>query len=534
MNFKQATVQTRRPAVKSPEMPAGILQRKWCTCEGSQGPDEERGSGVQRAAIGPNPVVGAPPIIQEVLRSSGQPLDMSVRAFMEPHFRHDFSQVRVHRDTRSAESARAVNALAYTVGRDVVFGEGQYAPATSAGQRLLAHELSHVVQQARAQANSRPVGVGVADDASEQEAELASRSVSANAPFPLHHFPAASTVQRQVFGREDDPIHAPLVESYRKEHGYPLSGKDELGNPIGPSDAEIKYGGSQVGKSDKPSIPAEEEDPGIATADKTLATYAVDKQGKIHGMNIDTASKLVVQALKSSPRAYIMVQGSYPREDTEFDPSQPGDTARSALVQWIGKASIPDIEQRIQSDYGESGPLPPTSGGSIQIQVRYKPIILSNPLTPAGTKGTKEEKGLETEASVVIDPKKGTVETQVELSWQPGSGPAKEVKLTVHVGAQGFSQLEADLAVLKKEIKGPFAGGTISKITITGGFNLSADFDRDTKNRLMAQFSTAVKGALELELAVPKVSKKPTVEISASVDNQGKPTWQIQITPLTW
>lgn len=536
MIFKQVAVQTRKPAVKLPEMAAGLLQRMGASA-GSQDPGEERGSLVQRTAIDPKPVVGAPPIIPEVLRSSGQPLDGAVRAFMEPRFKHDFSQVRVHRDTRSAESARAVHALAYTVGRDVVFGDGQYAPATPAGQRLLAHELSHVVQQAGAQANRQPVGVTAADDDSEQEAEIASRSISANVPFPLHHFPAAATVQRQGFGREDDPIHAPLIESFRKEHGFPLSGKDESGNPIGPSEAEIKYGNPPVAKPDQPSAAAE-EDPGLATADKTLATYAVDKQGKIHGMNIDIASKLVVQALKSSPRAYIMVQGSYPRGDTDFDPSQPGDTARSALIQWIGKVSVPDIEQRIQSDYGESGPLPPTSGGSIQIQVRYKSIILSNPLTPppsaSETKGTKEEKGLETEASMVIDPQKGTVETQVELSWQPGSGPAKEIKMTVHVGAQGFSQLEADLAVLKKEFKGPFAGGTISKITISSGFNFSADFDRDTKNRLVAQFSTAVKGALELELAIPKVSKKPTVEISGSVDNQGKPAWQIQITPLTW
>ena len=66
---------------------------------------------------------------------------------MEPRFGHDFSQVRVHTDARAAESARAVNALAYTVGRDVVFGTGQYMPGTMEGKRLMAHELTHVVQQ---------------------------------------------------------------------------------------------------------------------------------------------------------------------------------------------------------------------------------------------------------------------------------------------------------------------------------------------------------------------------------------------------
>jgi hypothetical protein len=66
---------------------------------------------------------------------------------MEPRFGHNFSNVRVHTDTKAAHSAWAVNALAYTVGRDIVFGKGQYAPKTSEGKRLMAHELTHTIQQ---------------------------------------------------------------------------------------------------------------------------------------------------------------------------------------------------------------------------------------------------------------------------------------------------------------------------------------------------------------------------------------------------
>jgi hypothetical protein len=76
---------------------------------------------------------------------------------MEPRFGHDFSQVRVHTEAKAAESARAVNALAYTVGRALVFGAGQYAPGTTEGWRLLAHELAHTVQQAP-EAGSLPAG----------------------------------------------------------------------------------------------------------------------------------------------------------------------------------------------------------------------------------------------------------------------------------------------------------------------------------------------------------------------------------------
>jgi len=89
----------------------------------------------------------APPAVHEVLRSPGQPLDASTRNFMEPHFGQSFSHVRVHTDAKAAESARAVGALAYTVGSDIVFGSGKYSPSTASGARLLAHELVHTIQQ---------------------------------------------------------------------------------------------------------------------------------------------------------------------------------------------------------------------------------------------------------------------------------------------------------------------------------------------------------------------------------------------------
>ena len=88
-----------------------------------------------------------PGLVYEVLRSPGQPLDPGTRAFFEPRLGHDFSSVRVHADAAAAASARAVRAQAYTVGPDLVFAEGQYAPHGGAGRRLLAHELTHTVQQ---------------------------------------------------------------------------------------------------------------------------------------------------------------------------------------------------------------------------------------------------------------------------------------------------------------------------------------------------------------------------------------------------
>lgn len=101
---------------------------------------------LHRVSSGASETDTAPSIVHDVLRSPGRPLDSATRNFMEPRFGQDFSGVRVHSDARAAESARAVNALAYTVGSDIVFDQGQLA-ANPAGNRLLAHELSHVVQQ---------------------------------------------------------------------------------------------------------------------------------------------------------------------------------------------------------------------------------------------------------------------------------------------------------------------------------------------------------------------------------------------------
>ena len=91
-----------------------------------------------------------PAVVDEVVnKEAGQSLNASTRAFMEPRFGHDFSKVRIHTDKRAADSAHAVSALAYTVGHDIVFATGQYMPNTMSGKRLLAHELTHVVQQSR-------------------------------------------------------------------------------------------------------------------------------------------------------------------------------------------------------------------------------------------------------------------------------------------------------------------------------------------------------------------------------------------------
>jgi hypothetical protein len=173
---------------------AGLLQRK-CACGGSagfSGQCEECGKnrlGVQRRAAGPATGI-APPIVHDVLRSPGQPLDPATRAFMEPRFGYDFSRVRVHADARAARSADAVDALAYTVGRDIVFAAGRYAPRSNQGRKLLAHELTHVRQQADLAAGAGwPLSLAASTDPLERDAEHTEAQIIENIPS---HKPSSS------------------------------------------------------------------------------------------------------------------------------------------------------------------------------------------------------------------------------------------------------------------------------------------------------------------------------------------------------
>lgn len=137
----QAKLEVRPPGDALEEQ-ADRAETTGCACGGSCG------ACVQRSARpGAVPVVDAPPLVHHVLRSSGQPLDSGTRGVMESRLGHDFSSVRVHTDGQAGRSARELGALAFTTGRDIVFAPGQFAPHTEAGRRLLAHELTHVVQQ---------------------------------------------------------------------------------------------------------------------------------------------------------------------------------------------------------------------------------------------------------------------------------------------------------------------------------------------------------------------------------------------------
>jgi hypothetical protein len=198
-NASVAALVESRAAVQRAGAEAGSLQRA------SQAEEEERS-----------------PVLDVVGQGGGRPLDPEVRSDMESRLGHDFSDVRVHADGQAGESARSVGAHAYTVGNEVVFQPSTWAPDTVDGQRMLAHELTHVVQQRSGPVDGSPTTGGVSvshpSDRFEQEAARVAEQVVAGPS------PAASTsaggqgVQRQAEEEaEDEPVQGAFVQRQDEE-----------------------------------------------------------------------------------------------------------------------------------------------------------------------------------------------------------------------------------------------------------------------------------------------------------------------------
>ncbi len=182
---------------------SALLQRQ-CDCgahaAGGECDDCKKKKGViSRLATGP---ASATPsgLVADALRSPGRPLDPDTRMFMESRFQRDFSAVRVHTDARAADSARALQARAWAWGSDLAFANGAYAPSTPGGRRLLAHELTHVVQQEQAPASvpaaDADLDVSEPGDAAEREADRVADHVADSAPLVVRSQATPEVIHR--------------------------------------------------------------------------------------------------------------------------------------------------------------------------------------------------------------------------------------------------------------------------------------------------------------------------------------------------
>ncbi|MCI0698648.1 DUF4157 domain-containing protein [candidate division KSB1 bacterium] len=227
---------------------SGLPQRK-CACGNSAGLDGECKAcrntrlSVQRRDASETELATVPRVVHEASQSSGHPLDPTTRAVMEPHFGHDFSEVRIHTDARAAESAQAVNALAYTVGQNIVFGANQYAPGTMSGQKILAHELTHTIQQSTAKPPVEKVGNSISStQRPEIEAEQAAlNAVAGQVGTNFVTERPGLTLQRQTHGTTSPiSVRSPVFEELVTQAS--TVGAAISGRPLTSREAELARG----------------------------------------------------------------------------------------------------------------------------------------------------------------------------------------------------------------------------------------------------------------------------------------------------
>src|SRR5258705_5521853 len=217
----------------------GILQRQ-CACGGAPGVSGEcescQKNHLQRGSETSDERGTAPPVVHRALRTAGEPLDEVARGFFEPEFGHDLSRIRIHADDLAAASAAAVGARAFTVGDHIAFGAGQFSLQSAAGRRLLAHELTHTIQQEH-NFSSR---LEIVDSTShEQEAERAAEALQTRHPMPVLTPQRGGSVARD---KEEPAKVESKVAKCPKSHTIP----DDVYDAIGAAWKKSGHGGKTV------------------------------------------------------------------------------------------------------------------------------------------------------------------------------------------------------------------------------------------------------------------------------------------------
>jgi Domain of unknown function (DUF4157) len=269
----------------------------------------------------------------EVLPFGGRPLDTETRAYFEPRFGYDFSRVRIYPDEKAAESARSIGALAYTTGPNIAFGGGRYQPATGEGRRLLAHELTHVVQQGHATAVAGSGGVRVS-------AGRATPSIQRDTPSGTQQqIPANATEQGgplSVTKRYEDLVSREEVKQALTTYLY---------------DVQREQGGQTLHMTDK-----------VKWAVRMLfqgdATLSAKGEGAFSGIGTgsvpefaDKVAKLLPEYI---PRRNLKQLGGQPTKDTpDTRPKSAGEAAGQGVVDstvapLVKKMGLPkDLEKKI-------------------------------------------------------------------------------------------------------------------------------------------------------------------------------------------
>lgn len=251
---------TEMAAISAPVVPH--IQRLCAECE----EDLVQAKQAQRQASGVRPQLE-----QHIcmLHDTGQPLPMSVRGYFEPRFKRDFSSVRIHTGTQASQAARELDARAFTAGRNIFLGSGEYQPATASGRHLLAHELTHVVQQGSAGPR------GMVQPAGERKSSVPSLQCQTGDETIEPAFGGA--------GSEDDLQSEPFASNARLQRAFdnnPALGVGESGEAVQLAQEGLVRDGFLMPRSTQPTGELDG-----AFGQETFSTMRAF-QGK-HGLDVD-------------------------------------------------------------------------------------------------------------------------------------------------------------------------------------------------------------------------------------------------------
>ncbi|WP_460163876.1 eCIS core domain-containing protein [Pseudomonas sp. S2_F03] len=293
----------------------GLLLQRKCACgagAGSSGECESCAAGrqqnLQRKSNGASGGQGVPDSVNETLARPGRPLDADTRDFMESRFGSDFAAVRVHDDSAAGASARDVDAHAFTVGQDIVFGDGQYQPHSDSGRHLLAHELAHTVQQQSLQRSgiSNLADQGPHYQRLEREADFAADSVMRGQP---------------------------LASGVLSQGGPRLSRKDGKGKSQD-YEVESRYKDLEMSTGHKVT-PEKKTTAKVKGKDKELASYDVDFL-ELHEVKGPVLKEWQSKAKAKALRAIITLQGAKAQEAGLWQMRVSSDELRSRWVNLRG------------------------------------------------------------------------------------------------------------------------------------------------------------------------------------------------------
>lgn len=332
-------------------------------------------------------------VFDDVLRSPGEPLDLDTRAFMESRFGHDFSQVRVHTGSRAAESARSLDALAYTVGQDIVFGAGHFAPGAADGRRLLAHELAHVVQQSgRAGAMSSDAalesgasqaaatvagGRATNDVGGASAARIARQPQTPQIPAVLSFLTPADVVKLRAFGDADFQNSLNTLQAHlRKTKGFTAAGDPQQYIDIRQASGELRTFLDYVRNPEVNAIKVVPSASGGRSPD--LYVRYRSGEGRVEIYNITLAARDVRPDVQLDPQGRQVTripkaenesgQGTHVELPVkEFDVAAVRDAIRSKIKTSTSRPSQLDAQNPNTRVAGRQM----TSGGDVVIQITH-------------------------------------------------------------------------------------------------------------------------------------------------------------------